>query len=131
MSQYRTAQGRSIDMASLAAKNERTRAVGNMKVNARGDTIDGAGRIIQPATEKVTNQYARTVGNPAARQVTTNTNSASSQYAAPVPDPIPVSAAPVEEKLDVEDDFNDQDDIEIEQIKQQDIKKQETKKGNK
>ena len=41
MAQYRTAQGKNIDMAALAAKNERTRAVGNMNVNARGDTIDG------------------------------------------------------------------------------------------
>jgi hypothetical protein len=43
MAIHRTALGKQIDMAALAAKNEKTRAVGNMKVNARGDTIDGKG----------------------------------------------------------------------------------------
>ena len=32
MSQHRTAQGRMVDMSALAARNEKTRAVGNMKV---------------------------------------------------------------------------------------------------
>jgi len=61
MSNYRTAMGKAIDMAALAAKNEKTRAVGNMKVNARGDTIDAHGRVIKSATNKVNEQYARTV----------------------------------------------------------------------
>lgn len=60
---YRSAQGKIVDMSALAAKNERTRAVGNMKVNARGDTIDGTGRIITPVTQKVGEAYQRTVGN--------------------------------------------------------------------
>ena len=59
MAQYRTAQGKTVDMSTLAAKNEKTRAVGNMRVNARGDTIDGLGRIIEPATEKINNQYSK------------------------------------------------------------------------
>lgn len=124
MTQYRTAQGRNIDMASLAAKNERTRAVGNMRVNARGDTIDGTGRVIQSATEKVTNQYAKTVGNKSARPVNTNT-AQTAKYDAPVPDPV------FEEKLSTEEDFNDDADLEIEQIKQQEVKTPETKKGKK
>jgi hypothetical protein len=61
MSNYRTAMGKSVDMAALAARNEKTRAVGNMGVNARGDTIDSQGRIIKPATAKVNEQYAKTV----------------------------------------------------------------------
>jgi len=36
MSSHRTAQGKLIDMASLIADNEHVRAVGNLKVNARG-----------------------------------------------------------------------------------------------
>ena len=46
MSKYRTAQGKMVDMSALQAKNERTRAVGNMKVNARGDTIDSNGKLL-------------------------------------------------------------------------------------
>ncbi len=43
MSKYRTAMGKTVDMAALTAKNEKVRAVGNMSVNARGDTIDARG----------------------------------------------------------------------------------------
>jgi len=64
MAVYRTAQGRPLDMAQLAAKNEKTRAVGNMNVNARGDTIDSHGRVIVPVTKKVGNRYSNTVSNP-------------------------------------------------------------------
>ena len=63
---YRTAQGKRLDMAILARKNERTRAVGNMSVNARGDTIDSQGRVIVPVTKKVGDKYQRTVTNRAA-----------------------------------------------------------------
>lgn len=63
MAVYRSAQGRMIDMSALAARHEKTRAVGNMKVNARGDTIDAQGKIVKPVTEKVTDQYSKTVGN--------------------------------------------------------------------
>jgi hypothetical protein len=63
MKNYRTAQGKMLDMAALAAKNEKVRAVGNMKSNARGDTIDSNGRVIVPITQKVSENYQKTVGN--------------------------------------------------------------------
>lgn len=69
MAKYRTALGKVVDLSVLAAKNERTRAVGNMKVNARGDTIDAYGNIIKPATAKVNEAYSKTVGNRAAQPV--------------------------------------------------------------
>lgn len=69
MAKYRTAQGKVIDMSQLAAKNEKTRAVGNMSVNARGDTIDGQGRVILPVTKKVGEKYQKTVSNRAANIV--------------------------------------------------------------
>jgi hypothetical protein len=67
MSKFRTAQGKTIDMATLAAKHEKVRAVGNMKVNARGDTIDANGKIIVPVTQKVGESYQKTVGNKSAQ----------------------------------------------------------------
>ena len=36
---YRTMQGREIDMDSLAARNETMPAVGNVRMNARGDEL--------------------------------------------------------------------------------------------
>jgi hypothetical protein len=66
---YKTAQGKTLDMSALISKNEKTRAVGNMKVNARGDTIDGHNRVVVPATQKVNQSYAQTVGNKSANAV--------------------------------------------------------------
>ena len=40
-------QGKEIDMGKLVNQNETTIAVGNMKVNARGDRIGPGGKIIQ------------------------------------------------------------------------------------
>jgi hypothetical protein len=56
-------------MSQLAAKNERARAVGNMSVNARGDTIDATGKIVLPVTKKVGDRYQKTVSNRAANIV--------------------------------------------------------------
>ena len=41
----RTARGAVIDMAALAAKNETTRAVGNVPMNARGDRLNEDGTV--------------------------------------------------------------------------------------
>ena len=64
---HKTALGKQLDMAALIAKNERVRAVGNMGVNARGDQIDSMGRIIKPATQRVNDNYNKTVGNKSAQ----------------------------------------------------------------
>jgi hypothetical protein len=58
---YRSANGKPVDMGALRLKNEKTRAVGNMKVNARGDEIDSRGRVIRKKTEQVNNQYQRQI----------------------------------------------------------------------
>lgn len=44
---YRTMQGKEIDMGKLINQNEMTVAVGNMRVNARGDKLGPGGKIIQ------------------------------------------------------------------------------------
>lgn len=72
MGTYRSAQGKMVDMAALASKNQKVRAVGNMNVNARGDTIDSNGRVIEPVTEKVSEKYSKTVGNRSAHATKAN-----------------------------------------------------------
>lgn len=44
---YRTAQGKQIDLNKLINQNELTLAVGNKKVNARGDLIGPGGQVIK------------------------------------------------------------------------------------
>ena len=58
---YRSANGKPVDMGALRLKNEKTRAVGNMKVNARGDEINEQGQVIRKKTEQVSNQYQRQI----------------------------------------------------------------------
>lgn len=56
---YRSANGKPVDMGALRLQNEKTRAVGNMKVNARGDEINERGQVIRKKTEQVNNQYQK------------------------------------------------------------------------
>ena len=56
---YRTAQGKQIDMGKLALQNENVRAVGNMKVNARGDAVDDYNRVIETKNQQVAKSYRR------------------------------------------------------------------------
>ncbi len=56
--------GKTIDMASLRLQNENVRAVGNMKVNARGDLVDDMNRVISKKTDQVNQQYQKQVSNP-------------------------------------------------------------------
>jgi hypothetical protein len=60
---YRTAMGKTVDLGALQLQNENIRAVGNMKVNARGDLIDGWNRPIDRRTQQVQKQYERQTSN--------------------------------------------------------------------
>jgi len=115
MKNYRSAMGKTVDMAALVAKNEHVRAVGNMSVNARGDTIDSNGRIIKSVTSKVNQAYSNTVGNKAANAQRTSTR------APAVPDKPQIKEELTQAERELEDSF--EDDIEIEQIKAQENKK--------
>lgn len=53
---YTTANGRQINLDALIAQNEKSIAVGNMKVNARGDQL-GPGGKIETQKEKVIADY--------------------------------------------------------------------------
>ena len=61
---YKTAQGKSVDMGRLMVQNEKTRAVGNMKVNARGDMVDDMNNIVSTKTQQVNKQYNKQIQNP-------------------------------------------------------------------
>jgi hypothetical protein len=61
MSKFNTAMGRIVDMSALATQNEKVRAVGNMRVNARGDVLDPNNRVIQDAQTRVNDSYNQTV----------------------------------------------------------------------
>lgn len=122
MTKYRSAQGKVVDMAALAAKNEKTRAVGNMKVNARGDTIDSHGRIITPVTAKVNDRYSKTVGNRSSHVVNKTGKKHGDPIVAPTAPTKPV-VQEVEEltahELEILESL--EDDLEVEQIKAKEL----------
>jgi len=60
---YRTAQGKTVDLGALQLRNENIRAVGNMKVNARGDLIDSTNKPIDTRNRQVAKQYDRQTTN--------------------------------------------------------------------
>lgn len=54
---YRSANGKTVDMGALRLQNEKVRAVGNMRVNARGDVINDNNQVIRTRNEQVGQQY--------------------------------------------------------------------------
>lgn len=57
MPKYRTMQGQEIDLEKLAAQNELVPAIGNMRVNARGDELGPGGQIIRRREEIIADYY--------------------------------------------------------------------------
>lgn len=53
---YYTMQGNPIDFDKLRMKNEMTLAVGNVRMNARGDELGPGGKIIRKK-EDIMNEY--------------------------------------------------------------------------
>jgi hypothetical protein len=55
---YTSVRGKEVDMEKLALKNELIPAVGNMKVNARGDEIGPGGKIVRTREQILADHYA-------------------------------------------------------------------------
>ena len=56
MKRVKTARGKILDMGALATQHEKTRAVSNVPVNARGDIIDSRGNVSVPR-EKISKEF--------------------------------------------------------------------------
>lgn len=54
---YTSMQGKVVDMEKLSIKHELTPAIGNMKVNARGDEIGDNGKIIRTREDILKDYY--------------------------------------------------------------------------
>jgi len=57
MANRKTSRGQQIDIDGIALANETTVAVGNMRVNARGDQLDSKGNIVKTKTEQAQAYY--------------------------------------------------------------------------
>lgn len=92
---YITAQGKQISMDSIRLANEEVIAVGNQKVNARGDSL-GPGGVPQKTKQQAVNQYYN-LHTPTAGAQTGPSKAAAKP--APVEPPVP-SADPLIDEQD-------------------------------
>lgn len=59
---YKTMQGKTVDMDMLRKRNEMTPAVGNARVNARGDELGAGGQIVRKKEDVVKEYYENSKG---------------------------------------------------------------------
>jgi hypothetical protein len=83
--QYRTAQGKVVDIGALQLRNENVRAVGNMPVNSRGDMLDAKNRPIDTRNQQVARQYRKQVNSAQGSQVHSSKRAQSTPVDIPVP----------------------------------------------
>jgi hypothetical protein len=88
---YRTMQGRMVDIDQLRAANESVQAVGNMKVNARGDVLGVRGQVITPKSQVMQKYYEQPKGKAS--------EGPSSTKQTPTPQPKAVETKAVETKV--------------------------------
>ena len=56
---YTSMRGKEVDMEKLNLKNETIPAVGNMRVNARGDELGAGGKIVRTKEQILADYYAK------------------------------------------------------------------------
>ena len=54
---YKTMQGKTVDMEKLMTQHELMPAIGNVRVNARGDELGSGGKIIRKREEVIAEYY--------------------------------------------------------------------------
>lgn len=89
--------GKTVDMGALMLQNEGIRAVGNMSVNARGDQLNSANKVIDRKTQQINRQNKKYVQS---EQISTATSNASLK-----------KPKQEEMKVDPADEFLDLDDV--------------------
>lgn len=94
---YTTAQGKAVDMEMLKAQNEETIAVGNMKVNARGDKLGAGGGVVETRNQtqdqyyKLNTPLPQEIAQHDREQIQTQQVRSGARMAqgTPLPDPVP------------------------------------------
>ena len=74
---HRSANGKIVDMDMLRQRNELTPAVGNARVNARGDQLGAGGKIVRKKEELLKDYYQSNPGVIEEQPVAKNQPSAS------------------------------------------------------
>lgn len=110
---YRTAQGRSLDMETIRLQNELVPALGNMRVNARGDQLGPGGKIIK-TREMLMDEYYKASAAPVENIPQQSTIPTRSNPSRKRSDPLPTSS----KKAEFTPDDAKPDEIIIEPVKE-------------
>jgi len=70
---YRSSMGKPVDIGALMLQNESIRAVGNMGVNARGDTVNSTNKVIDKKSQQIQRQSRKTTNVSNIPAATSNT----------------------------------------------------------
>jgi hypothetical protein len=100
---YKSMQGKTVDMDLLRQRNELTPAVGNARVNARGDELGPGGKIIRKKEEVLQGYYEKT--NAAPDEITTKRTAT----VPPVVDETPTKRTTKKVEKDLTDDWVEPD----------------------
>lgn len=110
---YKTAQGRSIDFEKIRLQNELTPAIGNMRVNARGDQLGPGGNIVKSREQMLDEHYKTNVAKRKQVEpdvIPTKGGKAKAVDTAPPTTPrTEIESAKTTNEAPIEDDFVDPD----------------------
>ena len=115
---YKSMQGKQIDMDMLRQRNELTPAVGNAKVNARGDELGPGGKIVRKKEDLLKEYYENSSSMPeevAVRRSTTQdvaeeTTTTTKTKTKTTPSKVSDVNAKIPEGKDLTDDWVEDDD---------------------
>ena len=109
---YKTMQGKTVDMDLLRQRNELTPAVGNARVNARGDELGAGGQIIKKREDVMKEHYKSNA--PKADEITTKKKDLTDDWEepAPVTNTVKAKKTTVKEEPSVEVEVTEDDWVE-------------------
>tara|TARA_Y200000002_G_C22383345_1_gene538219 strand:+ start:211 stop:600 length:390 start_codon:yes stop_codon:yes gene_type:complete len=120
---YKTMQGKQIDMDLLRQRNELTPAVGNAKVNARGDELGPGGKIIRKKEDVLKDYYENSSSMPEEVAVRRDQKTEVVQPTSTKKAKTKASSAPIPEGKDLTDDWVEDEDGNF--VKPEDLAKKE------
>jgi len=120
---YKTMQGKQIDMDLLRQRNELTPAVGNAKVNARGDELGPGGKIIRKKEDVLKDYYENSSSMPEEVAVRRDQKTEVVQPTSTKKAKTKASSAQIPEGKDLTDDWVEDEDGNF--VKPEDLAKKE------
>ncbi|MBE27330.1 MAG: hypothetical protein CMN33_06570 [Saprospirales bacterium] len=97
--QHKSMRGRIVDMDLLSKKNELTPAVGNARVNARGDELGPGGKIVRKREDIIREYYEQNPNAVRDERGSFNTKAPAKKAAAPVEDNQPDEVSSEEQAM--------------------------------